>query len=376
MAILQSFGNTLVLDEELNDKITSGALDRFILGTDSEASLEFSNGSISKREIEDKSREVVPDFTEIDLGKPLSIEILSAYTGDVPGKFFGKPDMLVVSAVKSFEVFDAAPRAINQLYKNIQDCQLLSPSALNEGTPLVYYSPAIENSTIFCGYEMIVDTFNEDAFNQIGNLLASAGGLPVFAPASAYLLAGSLLMKIVGNLGKALLESKPFLSEGINLRFDTPGMIKATSGQKVIYRGSNANHFADYKISRVSVQGNGGQVGLVHKTSNKLYDGKEPYMIINVDGRNRSDIKNFTPKLASASLIEKFYGDNKSGQVTNSLEDAMSLFNDMKYRTKVERLQNSLKSEDPSSEQYKKIQKLIEACKKNIENDLMKEGLE
>jgi hypothetical protein len=375
MAILKSFGNTLVSNEELNEKISSGALDQFISDTTADAFIEFSTGSVSKKDIEDNSKQVVPGFTEIDLGKPLSIEILSMYTGDAPGKIFGKPDMLVVTAVKSFDVFDAAPRAINQMYENIQDNQLLTPKALNEGTPLVYYSPATENSTIFCSYEMIVDTFNEDTFKQMGALLSSAGGLPVFAPASAYLLAGSVLMKIAGNLGKALIESKPFLSESLNLRFDTPGMLKATSGQKVIYRGNKADHFSGYKISRIEEAGHQGKVALTHKTTGELYKGSEPYMIVNIDGRTRTDISNFSPKLASASLIEKFYGTDKSGQVTESLEEAMSLFNDMKYRTKVERLKKSQTNLDQDSAEFKKIQKLIDACKMNIENDLLKNGL-
>src|SRR5690606_7965370 len=89
-------------------------------------------------------------------------------------------------------------------------------------------------------------TFNEHTFKLISNLFKGAAGLPIFAPAAPYLLAGSVLSSIIGNIGKVIFSSKPFLSENEDIRFDTPNMLVSMAKQFLICNESDKDKFKDF----------------------------------------------------------------------------------------------------------------------------------
>ena len=217
-------GESAITAEEFYEKVALGKLSRFRVESaqDRAARLEFKDSSMTISEIETAPRSMIPDYERIGIGKPMSVQILTVYTGDVPFKIFGKPDLLVTSAAKGIETFDAAPRAINQIVEDIEDYQLIRPDALTSGSPVVYYTRSLVNSTIFFSFELITETFDKNTFKYLPALFSSAAGLPIFAPASAYLLAGSFLTSILSDLAKALFNSKPFLKTNLPLYFDTP----------------------------------------------------------------------------------------------------------------------------------------------------------
>ena len=378
MAISYVFGDSLVGAEELAEIDASGELSRF--NNESEksdnAKLKLRSGTITVADIHTaQSITSTLSFTPLKIGGPLSIEILTVYTGDAPKRKFlqGKPDLLVVSGVKGVQTFEAAPRAINQIVEDVKDNMHLEASALRKGSPIVYYSPAIDFSTVLCSLELVVDTFNGETFTHISKLFNSAAGLPVFAPASSFLIAGSFITKIAGDLGKALLESKPFLSADLTLRYDTPLFNPAFAGQIVLHNDRNTEELQAYKPGIIN-KGNGKEkASLINKESGKEYQGSAPYVILSLDGRTRSDLDSFTPKLASASLLEKFYGANDiGGEVVTALDSAMELYNDFSYRLKAENLKKKLKSLNKDSGDYKKMKILYNAYVGNIRKDLFK----
>jgi hypothetical protein len=320
----------------------------------------------------------LPGFEEIGLGRPLSLEILSVYTGDAPSRYFGgKPDLLVASAVKGIETFDAAPRAINQLVGHISDRQFIEPSALDSGCPVIYYTPSLVSGTVQCSLELVVDAVDQQVFQQVSGLLGAAAGLPIFAPATMYLVAGSILVKIAGGLAKILLQTAPFLTENLPLRFDTPGMPQAKARQMIAYNDRDAGELAAYDVALVGPDGKQ-RVALVEKQSGKEYAGKAPYVIVNLDGRRRPDLDGFTPRLASAAVLERFYlGQDAGGQVVNILESAMELYNDFAFRQRAEKIRSQIQGLDSSSPTYAKdketFEKLLAAYTGNIRNSLFKQ---
>src|SRR5690606_36440524 len=103
------------------------------------------------------------------------------------------------------------------------------------------------------------------------------------------------------------------------------------------------------------------------------YKGKAPYMIILLDGRKRDDLLSFSPTLASAAVLQKFYGpDSTTSELTSTLQEAMQLYNDAGYRAKGEKLKKQLKGLDKTSGDYEKLKALYEAYSMNIENETLK----
>ena len=94
MAILYSLGNSLVDVEELNEHIVIGDLKRF----------EDARTAVRSRSA--NSTEETTSFEPVGIGKPLSLEILTVYTGNAPRSFLGgKPDLLVVSGCEESSDF-------------------------------------------------------------------------------------------------------------------------------------------------------------------------------------------------------------------------------------------------------------------------------
>ncbi|MEL6720101.1 MAG: hypothetical protein AAFP82_15420 [Bacteroidota bacterium] len=91
MAVLYNFGNVLTDENELAEKTHIGRLRQFVNAAShgEEKSIEFRHGRVTTRDLSDNSQLDLPDFTQPEIGKPLSVEILSVYTGDAPQKFFG-----------------------------------------------------------------------------------------------------------------------------------------------------------------------------------------------------------------------------------------------------------------------------------------------
>lgn len=369
MAGAYVIGGRLVSPEELDEKAAFGSLERLRSGSD----VRFDAGRVRSRDIlltRDR-----PDFAPIGIGNPLGIEILTIYTGDAPRRFLGfltgDPDLLVVSGARGVATTAAAPRAINLLVSEIEDCHHLVPDAFADGSPVVYYSPAEVNRTTLTSYELVVDSFDHKLFESMSKLFASAGGLPVFAPASSYLLAGSVAMNMFASLGKALIETDPFLRSRFNIRFQTPALEITQPKNVVLFNDEHADEFVGYSALPVSVGGRE-QMRLVHSQGQDEYSGPAPYIIASLDGRKRTDLEGFRAKHASAEHIEDFYAADGPSSVVAVLEDALELYNDMAFRRKADKLAASIGELDEGSAARAEAEKLLDAYRKNIRTDLLR----
>jgi hypothetical protein len=383
MALLFNIGNILADQSEIAEKVHLGDFNHFVnqLAKGENGTLKFRAGTVTGSDLMDNSSLSLPQFTQPKIGGPLSVEILSIYMGDAPRKFFGgRTDLLVVSGVKSLVTHGAAPRAINQLVEKVDDFQYLQPGAFTQGSPIVFYTPAIDITTTFCSFELITDSFNKDVFETIARLFTSAAGLPIFAPASGYLLVGSTLLRMMGNLGNALFDTPPFLREDIAFRFDTPDLPIAKAKQLVICNEKDKEQFLAYMPAVVDSGSGNRRPVLINKVSGKEYRGNAPYILVSIDGRERKELQEFAPKLASAAIIEKFYGTTPEFKPIDVLEKAIMLYNDYTYYQKANELAKSLntasENENPrSSEDLRKATDLYNAYVKNISNELFKSSV-
>lgn len=380
MAIAFAVGNVLVPQVELEAREASGDLRR--LRTGSGGVLDFREGSVSAAEVDamlEAGSDPATGFTRIGVGKPLSLEIFTVYSGDAPGRrfplFSRRPDLLVLSGVKEISAFDMAARAINQMVSKVNDHRIYEPSAFAEGSPVVYYTPALTSGSLTTSFHMVVDSFDRRALDQIAGLLSSAGALPIFAPAATYLMAGSIITKMAGRLGDAFAETAPYLQDDFTLHLSAPGAIPEVARNLVIFDADDLDELTAYRVEVVDA-GPGGRRRwvLVHRQTGETYRGDAPYMIVSMDGRKRdADLGDFAPAFATAALLSRFYGSGEpGGDSLDVLKDALSLYNDLTFRKKADAVRAELqRMADTSSDEYRTLLARFNAYRSNIRHDLL-----
>lgn len=370
MAIFYSLGDALVADDELIEKDVKGYLAKFNKNRKT-AEVLFSTGVLTGKNIIESyissNGEIIP-FKPIELGKPLTIEIRHVYTGKHPKKKFLDPskDMLITTAMKSIAAFNAAPRAVNFLKKNVRaKHNVMNPSATDEGTPLIHYTPALIQKNTVLTLEIGFDEFPDEIFSIAKNALTQAAGLPIFASSSSYLLAAGAITKIIGDLGSRLFDSSPVFKATEPLYFYRAGSSVPQAGYRLITEDDvNPSLLKNFKIN---------ENGQLVNDNGEPYDGDTPYIVISLDGNEMEEYANFAPTAASAALLERFYKINDGQeQPLGPLMDALKLYNDWKFRKEADALEEEIKDLEPDSEEYKEKKEQYDALVANILDDLLK----
>jgi hypothetical protein len=369
-------GNAIVSDDELLYKPTRTKVTRFYEALSvgkTPSPIMFSTGELTLdnviKAIDTGTKAPVP-FQPIGEGRPLTIMIREIYTGQHPsGGLFGKKkDLLVTSAVKSITTFDAKPRAINFLSDSVSPKSRLSrPAATKQGTPIIFYSPALVEKSLTLDLSLVFDRFPKEVFNTVGDTFQQAGGIPIFLSYSVYLLAAGAIAKIVGAAGEALFDGKPVFSASEPLNIYWPGEQPLQSGFILVTDGNVDNTDASF---RKTYQVN--SAGQVVDESGKPYVGDIPYIVISLDGTSQDELSSFTPTAASSAMLSRFFGmkDNQP-QLLGSLIDAVKLYNDFTFRQQVDRLDKQIE-ELPDGKEKEALSKKREALAKNILTDLLR----
>lgn len=367
MPVYHSVGTTLVPKEELLEKKRDVL--KFMAGQVEVMS--FSTGTTEMVTLGHKLAGETESvgFREIGLGKPLTIRLTSIYPGDLPpkGGFFGKKrGVLISSAVKSWQTFDAQPRALNVLKDRAKKgVAIPGPAAVEEGTPLVFYSPALTDRSLILTFEMAFDNVDESFFKGIGEIFKTAGGLPIFASAQPYLLAAGVLFNLGGALGNAIFDSRAEFQGTENLYFAVPGEEVTPAGFALISQSPlDEKTLENYFVKETGE--------LVDKQSDQPYAGDIPYVVVALDGLADSKLETFSATAASAALMKQFYnvreGSSTSAEI---MVDALRYYNDFRYRREALDLKERLE-EAETDEEKEKIQAQLDAVLENIQTDFFK----
>ncbi len=332
--------------------------------------VDLPNGQLSSEMVAAalENRRKAVDWQPIGVGKPLTIEIREVYTGMFPSRAFrSQSPMLVASATKSIAAFDAKPLALNFLTrKTAKKSRISRPGANQQGTPVIFYSPAMTDLSMTVDLSMVFNEFPKEFFDTVSIALKSAAGVPVFLTQSLYLLAASEVTRIAGAVGKMLFDGKPAFeaSEAINLAL--PGAVAAIAGFMLVTPGNvdalDSSLRRDYQIEDGKLVNRDGQP----------YRGDVPYVILAVDGTARPDLANFAASAVTAAALTQFYGLKDGGKAAlGPLMDALKLYNDMSFRTEVDKIDSRLaKTKDEKGKAELKERR--DALLKNITNDLLK----
>jgi hypothetical protein len=312
------------------------------------------------------------DFHSIGIGKPLSVRIYTIYAGDLPPK--NRPgrtrDVMVVSGVNAAQTFDATPRAINLIQDQVRDKAMLQFGAFQDGSPIVYYTPSLTDDETACSFELVPDTFPNGVVDRIASLFQRAGGLPVFTPASSYLLAGSTLVKMFGAFGAKFLERSPTLVDTLTLRFQVGGFPSFAAGVYALFNDGDRAEFAGFRPELVDP----GEMALVN--AGRPYDGPAPYILVGIDGREEPQLVDFVGHVASAALLEKFYPTAEDGAAVliDQLEVAVTLLNDFNYSQRAQKMQKRLAGMGENDPGRAELTKLLAAYQGNIQTEEFKVG--
>lgn len=366
MAIYYSLGNALVTREELFDKKED--LKKFSnkLSLKKAASIKFSTGKISEADVPKKSF-ASTGFVMVGMNKPLTVELRHLYTGEHPRKgFLGKKkDMLVSSALKGFVSYDAAPKAINYLKQNIKPNSNLRSAATEQGTPLMFYSPAVTQPSTLLSLEVIFDAFPQEMFNKVSSAFSTAASIPVFTSANFYLLAAGMITKLLGKAGESIYDGDVAFRFDDELSFERPGTEVPVADFRLLTLGNfDQNLLTSHSL---------GKNGVLVDKNNQPYAGPHPYATISLDGREVKEYEKFVPTAISAALLERFYNVKEGKeQSLDILMEALSLYNDVKYRSEADKLEKSMSKVDKNSQEYKKLKEKYDALIKNIGNEELK----
>lgn len=313
-----------------------------------------------------------PGFEPIGINKPLTIMISHVFSGRHPGRSFlggeRRRDLLVTSAIKSYSHYDAAPRAVNFYAQGVgARTNLTAPAAVDKGTALVFYTPAVTDASMTLTVELSFDDFPDRLLSKLSGAFQSLSSVPIFLPYAGYLMIGSGIAKLASDVGRQLFEGRPDFAPTIPLDFDIPGHQRPEAAFRIV-----AGNGLD--ISSLSFEPRKGLVLKANPT--KLYDGDEPYIVLSLDGRLRPELAQFTPTLASAELLADFMSSaNKDEAIINGLVEAAKLANDSKYRLEADRLARDIEAARQSGAAPADIERLTqrrEAILKNITSEYMK----
>lgn len=312
-------------------------------------------------------------YQGIGLGRPLTITIERIYVGDYPDALpwvpgFNVGDILVTSAHKAFQTFDAAPRAVHLLEPRAALRSSLKAKAVGQGSQLVFYSPAVADFSILFSVELSADRdFNKELGESFAKAVTAAGALPVFASAAPFLIAAGTAIPIALKAANLLARPHVFYQEHVELNFGRPGVGLAQPGALVLYPGGDDRPFVDmYDL--------GDDFHLRHVESGDRYAGPVPYVVISLDGTERPDLKTWSAQAASASLVERFYEpDELMTRALDIVTEGMSLYNDMGYR---QRAEDALaRARASNGEQRKKHQAMYATYLKNIQSEAIRKSL-
>jgi hypothetical protein len=312
-------------------------------------------------------------YQGIGLGKPLTITIERIYVGDYPDALpwvpgFNLGDILVTSAHKAFQSFEAAPRAVHLLEPRAALRSSLKAKAVGQGSQLVFYSPAVADFSILFSVELSADRdFDKELGAAFAKAVTAAGALPVFASAAPFLIAAGTAIPIAFKAANLLARPNVFYQEHVELNFARPGVALAQPGALVLYPGGDDRPFVDtYSL--------GDDFHLRHVESGDRYAGQLPYVVISLDGTERPDLKTWSAHAASASLVERFYEpDELMTRALDIVTAGMTLYNDMEYRQKA--AAELAQAKASTGEERKQHQVMYAAYRKNIQSEAIRTSL-
>lgn len=364
MTIYRVMGNAIIEEDELITQQEKPSFKDFKRGKT--RNFTFTTGVLeqgAKNQFKVSPASDLTPFLEIGPSKPLVVEIRNVYTGKYPKR---DRKMLVTSAMKSLTDTSVAPRAINFMtQKDVESKSNNSiVAAVDPGSPLIYYTPALTKPNSTITVDMGFDAFNGGILRSIASIFKGAGELPIFAPISSFLMGAGEVLNLGKELGDRFLESKPVFSASDPITFLRGGSRVPEAGFRLITESDFPVELRDnYQVS---------PDGYLVDKSGRGYDGDIPYVVISLDGRKIDSYVDFEPLQASAGILEDFFNlregqDQDLGVILNGLK----LINDLSFRSKADKLAEQIAAEN-DAEKKNELETQFDAFVANIREERLR----
>lgn len=304
--------------------------------------------------------DVSPSGT-IAISKPLFVRIHRIFTGQER-----HGEALVSSAVRAETDFAAAPRALHFIARDVKPQTFLSPLAGEDGTPIVYYTPANLDRTLSLEFRCSFDDFDRRRYERIVDLIHNASQLPVFALSSVFAgplsgAAGTTIVAAVANAVKVGLGALDRRVDGNNdwvasydLHIDTPGLERAQAGwvllrandegSTVMVRDSDAPRYTSYtQLVDSDAFYVSSQDGELHYSDGGevVNDLDQPYVLLHISGVSDDKWKAWKATQVSAQLLERFF--STTSDAIDDIGELMSIFNDVMMARRVGAVDSKLR---------------------------------
>lgn len=249
--------------------------------------------------------------------------------------------MLVCSAAKGEETFNAQALALNLLVQDVKAKAYFGPGADMKGTPVAFYSPALLSHQLFISIHIAVQKWPHELMDSISNLLASAAGLPIFMPYAGVLIAARNVINLGSTLSNNLISKADF-SETVSLNMAIPYLAKSGGGL-LLLTDESARQRTDPEFDASKFRMDG-QNRLVDQAG-KPYAGDMPYVVLGLDGSPNSSLDAFVPTAVGADELAKFFGarSETSQVIADALIEGIGLYNDRRFRSKAESVAKRMK---------------------------------
>lgn len=300
-------------------------------------------------------------FAPIGIGRPLVIRLHTVYVGDlsefIRGRRFG---LLVTSRMKDDITFAKPAPAIHQIYDELNDRKILTPSASTEGTELIYYSKALDRRRLFIDLELKTQKMRESFVARLSNSLSLSGQIPLFMPISPLIVVGNQLLNLGSDTVDDAMDNIPVLRSEMNITNEIGGLIDEREGFKIGANLHQLDQFRGYEIKSHPQRPN----CMVLMKDGKLYDGDSPYLIISYDGRADRNYEGFNAAMASAAAVKRMK-ETEGGSPLEDIHQLMEIYNDFQYTRRIKETRQDLEAvSDPQKKQH--LEQLLSAYQKNI----------
>ena len=305
---------------------------------------------------------------------PLFLEIKKVYTGKFEKE---KASLLVLTNVKSHETHDFKPKAIHMFRSSVENQSVLMPSADDDASPIIYYSPAVLSDPIIT-FDIVIEIVGKKVLKMITDIMDKAKDVPIFAPAKSFIVIGGQVLDLVADVSEFIWNDTPHLHRDYPLDLDEIEKKGESRGALLVRNPEDDAFFSNDRFEIVYEEKGLGiyEWQLVDKANNhQEYDGKFPCMIVEIEAAANDQLKDYTAKLATAAQMENFFtkkGD--SAFVIDTFEKAIHLYNDADCFKKInERKEDLAKNTNLSTEEKQKIKEEINAYTKNLQTDDFKD---
>jgi hypothetical protein len=308
----------------------------------------------------------------ITAGKPLRVDIVTFYSGNVWGGETRKKDLLITSFRKLGNDSGQGLRGIHYHEPKVEKNKTTFPSAGDTGSGLIYFDPFLSSEKVKLEIDVLSKNPNFEGIGKAGELVKTAGGMIPFAQVSGLLITGGKLLSLGANIAKHFSRDKV----EFNTSFEISDGLEVPELEFLFPSGNIEEHSNEFEIFSSGIQ----PPRLVHKADpNKFYAGDTPYIILRftspTDSKELESLKNYHNQIETLVNLSRFIGDGKKPVDLKDIQGGISSILDLRHFQGILKTLKEVEADSKDSEKnVEKVQELLKRLEL-IQNEDLKDIL-